>query len=190
MSDTNIHYNSFCFPVQGSENGCGVQVGDMFITAGHVIMESDKPFIFVNGEKLFLDKTRMIACYDEFETGGLDVAIFKVPELSSSLILSSHIPTNGDILKSISFKMSASGYDRIECDVTVGNCREGHYYGATTNVNLKAGSSGSPVIIGNEIVGILCRGNNNDLDEQIDFEFPINFCVFLSSKSLLELINR
>ena len=55
-------------------------------------------------------------------------------------------------------------------------------------MNLKEGSSGSPVLIGNEVAGILIYGNNSGFNYPCDKNFPINFCFFLSSKSIQEVI--
>lgn len=95
---------------------------------------------------------------------------------------------SGMKLKSISFKTSTSGFDLIECDAFVECYKQENYFGALTNTHLKAGCSGGPAIIGNEVVGILTKGNNNGNNEPCNNMLPINFCLFLSSKAIRRII--
>ena len=66
--------------------------------------------------------------------------------------------------------------------------KDGNYYAANTDEQLKPGSSGSPVFLNGEVVGILCAGNYNNDNTPCNTEWPLNLCVFLSSKVILELL--
>lgn len=171
-------------------SGCGTMIDDLFITAGHVIIDGTiNPYIVAKGKKILLDSSRMVYCANEGENGGLDLAIYRIPELRSNLTLWNEIPQIGTILKSASWKLSSLGYERVECDVEVNNFKEDCYFGGNTSLNLKAGSSGSPIMFGDKVAGILCFGNNDGYNNKVNNDFQLNFCVFLSSKAILDKIN-
>ena len=130
--------------------GCGVMVGDMFITAGHVISKCENPRIRWNGKRIALINP-IVFHNDENDSDGYDIAVYSVPNANSPLVLSDVVPEKGD-------------------------------------VQLKSGSSGSPVFLNGEVVGILCAGNCNDDNTPCNTEWPLSLCVFLSSKVILELL--
>ena len=113
---------------------------------------------------------------------------FSMPEVKSELKLYNGVIESGMKLKSISFKTSTSGFDLIECDAFIECYKQENYFGALTNTHLKAGCSGSPAIIGNEVVGVLTKGNNNGNNKPCNNMLPINFCLFLSSKAIHRII--
>ena len=125
---------------------------------------------------------------NEQDASKYDLAVFSMPEVKSELKLYNGVIESGMKLKSISFKTSTSGFDLIECDAFVECYKQENYFGALTNTHLKAGCSGGPAIIGNEVVGILTKGNNNGNNEPCNNMLPINFCLFLSSKAIRRII--
>lgn len=164
--------------------GCGVMVGNMFITAGHVISKCENPSIKLNGKNIPL-MNPIVLRNDENNSEGYDIAVYSIPA-KSPLVLSDVIPEKGDILKSCSWRMLGEEY--VECNAVVNGLKDGNYYAADTDEQLKPGSSGSPVFLNGEIVGILCAGNCNDNNTSCNTEWPLNLCVFLSSKVILELL--
>ena len=72
----------------------------------------------------------------------------------------------------------------------VNGLKDGNYYAAETDEQLKSGSSGGPVFLNGEVVGILCAGNCNDDNTPCNTEWPLNLCVFLSSKVILKLLEK
>ena len=162
--------------------GCGFIISDLFITSGHIIKNAENPSIRVFGEKINLSNPIFFDC-DENNSKMYDLAVFPIPGAISELELYDGKIENGMGLQSISL-------ETVECEVTVANdiFNEGNYFGALTSKNLKEGSSGSPVLIGNKVVGIMTRGNNNGVDEPCEPALPINFCIFLSSLAIKEVI--
>ena len=161
--------------------GCGVMVGDMFITAGHVISKSEKPSIKWNGKNIPLINP-IVFHNDENESESYDIAVYS----NSPLVLSDSVPEKGDVLKSCSWRMLGEEY--VECNAEVNGLKDGNYYAANTDEQLKPGSSGSPVFLNGEVAGILCAGNYKNGNIPCNSELPLNLCVFLSSKVILELL--
>lgn len=165
--------------------GCGVMVGDMFITAGHVISKCENPRIRWNGKRIALINP-IVFHNDENDSDGYDIAVYSVPNANSPLVLSDVVPKKGDVLKSCSWRMLGEEY--VECNTVVNGLKDGNYYASETDEQLKSGSSGSPVFLNGEVVGILCAGNCNDDNTPCNTEWPLSLCVFLSSKVILELL--
>ena len=165
--------------------GCGVMVGDMFITAGHVISNCENPRIRWNGKRIALINP-IVFHNDENDSDGYDIAVYSVPNANSPLVLSDVVPEKGDVLKSCSWRMLGEEY--VECNTVVNGLKDGNYYASETDEQLKSGSSGSPVFLNGEVVGILCAGNCNDDNTPCNTEWPLSLCVFLSSKEILELL--
>ena len=141
--------------------GCGVMVGDMFITAGHVISKCENPRIRWNGKRIALINP-IVFHNDENDSDGYDIAVYSVPNANSPLVLSDVVPEKGDVLKSCSWRMLGEEY--VECNTVVNGLKDG------------------------EVVGILCAGNCNDDNTPCNTEWPLSLCVFLSSKVILELL--
>lgn len=165
--------------------GCGVMVGDMFITAGHVISECENPRIRWNGKRIALINP-IVFHNDENDSDGYDIAVYSVPNANSPLVLSDVVPEKGDVLKSCSWRMLGEEY--VECNTVVNGLKDRNYYASETDEQFKSGSSGSPVFLNGEVVGILCAGNCNDDNTPCNTEWPLSLCVFLSSKVILELL--
>lgn len=179
--------NSLVFPIQSAnyEECCGFFIDHYFITSGHAITDSDNPSILVNG--ITIPLTNPIFFEDNrLESEGYDLAIFDIPSYNSNLELDTEDVLPGMKLKSISFK--SLGTKLIKCDVNVCDYYEGNYFAGLTSVNLKSGSSGSPVLLDNKVVGVMTKGNNNGLDEPCNPNLPINFCLFLSAKAISKVL--
>jgi len=167
--------------------GCGVMVGDMFITAGHVISKSENPSIKWNGKNIPLINP-IVFHNDENDSDSYDIAVHSIPNAKSLLVLSDVVPEKGDVLKSCSWRMLGEEY--VECNAIVNGLKDGNYYAAETDEQLKSGSSGGPIFLNGEVVGILCAGNCNDDNTPCNTEWPLNLCVFLSSKVILKLLEK
>lgn len=165
--------------------GCGVMVGDVFITAGHVISKCENPSIRWNGKRIALINPILLH-NDENDSEGYDIAVYSIPNANSPLALSDIVPQKGEVLKSCSWRRLGDEY--VECNAVVNGLEDGNYYVAETDEQLKPGSSGSPVLLNGEVVGILCAGNCKGDNTPCNAEWPLNLCVFLSSKVILELL--
>ena len=184
-----MNIEHYILPVDCSNHveGCGFIINGHFITSGHIIKEGKSPSIRVFGEKINLSNPVFLEC-DENDSKKYDIAVFPIPRVISGLELHDGKIENGMRLQSISFRKL--GKEIVKCEVTVANdiFNDGNYFGALTSKNLKVGSSGSPVLIGNKVVGIMTKGNNNGVDEPCEPALPINFCIFLSSLAIKEVI--
>lgn len=174
---------NYILPVMNTNyvEGCGFIAENLFITSGHVIKDSENPFINIRGKRIRLSHTKFYEC-DIENVDKFDVAVYELPDVETGFELYDGEIKTGQILDSISFKNL--GETLVQCDVTVGNMFEGNYFSGLTSKNLKAGCSGSPVLLGNKVVGILTQGNNDNFNNPIDKTFPLNFCMFLSTKSI------
>ena len=169
------------------EEGCGFLMGHCFITSAHVIATSKNPYVRIHGKKFSL-KDPVFYEYSRLDPKGYDLAVFYIPEYYGELELYEGTITSGQTLSSRSFRKLGEEY--IECEVTVNDFKEGNYFGGLSSINLKAGCSGSPITIGNKVVGVMTAGNNDDHDSPLDPKLPVNFCVFLSSEAIRKLMEN
>lgn len=186
------------YPIFDTTNktaGSGAMIGDLFITAGHVIKRTPDPHLVVNGRIILFAPSRMLCLADEGKEGGLDLAIYRMPELRSNLTLFDGMLEPKTVLKSISYIPNSDGHEPSECEAEVVDFPLHSYFGATTSAILRNGTSGSPVLTNNMVAGILSLGNVDSEDEngnliQCNENYSLNYCVFLSSKAILDLIKN
>lgn len=200
-------YKKYVFATQDDMNeGCGVLVGDLFVTAGHVV--ADNPFYaIIEGKKYVFDKNDAILyLWNEekaSDKGSVDIAVFKVEGATSPLVFADYIPNIGDCMRSVSYvckegecviedninlldpsanpilKSSTFPYYKInDCNAKVSRII-GNYIECKTDIKLKPGSSGSPLICDDKVIGILHGGQEGT-----------NLCTFLSSKTILDELNK
>ena len=155
--------------------GCGVLVGNSFITAGHVIEESVNPRIKLSDDTIFL--TNPIVFHNDNYAEGYDIAVYNISEANSPLQLASSLPLSGDNLKSCSWRVIPEGNEYLECNAVVKELQEGNYFYCDTDVQLKPGSSGSPVFKEGKVIGILAKGQEGT-----------SLCAFLSAKAILKIL--
>lgn len=177
-------------PIQSSnyEEGCGFFLESYFVTSGHVVNNAEDPSIYISGKSIELLNPIFCGTFDD-GSEGYDLAVYQLPDSIHGLDLYDGDIKAGMELVSISYKMIQSGYDFIESKATVGDIREGNYFSAVTDRNLKPGCSGSPALMENKVVGIMTAGNNNGSDVPVDSKMPLNFCVFLSSEAIRRILN-
>lgn len=167
----------------------GVLVGNYLITAGHVMDTIEDPFVQIDNTNISLDHSRKIIWRNDNDENGYDLAVYHIPEKNSSLKLMTTYPKKGQELDSVSYRMSNNGYDKVKCKMEVNDIC-GNYFTAYSNINLKAGTSGSPVFYNGKVAGILCLGNNSGHDTPYNKDYPLNFCVLLSAKAILRIIKQ
>lgn len=112
----------------------------------------------------------------------MDIVMFPCNDIESPLHLSQHIPPKGEQL--ISFCMH-EGMDLSQLNppcklekvsaITLGKEDNNYFY---CNCEQYGGSSGSPLLRGNEVVGIMHGGNNNGL------------CAFLKAQVIRNIISQ
>ena len=184
-----------CGTKNGESDGCGVLVGDLFITAGHVIEHSMVAHVYIDHKDYELNKEDALYYSfddkDSFDTKASDVAVFKLEGAKPSpLTLAENSPSNDDVLTSVSylhygkknsnatsvFDATIEVYEKLVCKAKVTE-HSNNFFICDMEVQLKPGSSGSPVLNGNRVVGILHGGKDNQ-------------CVFQSTESIFKFINK
>ena len=181
-----------CSDDDDKQVGNGVIIGDLLITAGHVVKDcKDAKFIFnANGTTLKLDSLeKLYECYI-VNPGEYDLAIYRVPGINTPYVLSSKRPVNGQILRSES--IDAYNMKPTICNAEVKGYKEdlGLYFRVDTDKSLVEGCSGSPLFDGNEVYGIIVRGNNDGKGNKNSPDDPLNLCFALSSTAILEVIDK
>ena len=183
----------FVFPtVDDLNDGCGVLVGNLFVTAAHVVQEHDFR-LRVDGKDVCLKKDDAILFKYKQAEDGADIAVFRLEGFNSPLEFDTSTPQTDMLLDSISYEHIVEGspntdnifldesrewYKLIECKATIEEVA-GNFYQCKTSVILKPGSSGSPVFHNGKVFGILHGG-----------QLGTNHCVFQSSSSILTLLRQ
>lgn len=181
-----MDYKKYILPISSHNyyEGCGFFIGDYFITCGHVIEHAEKPFIYISQKQIQLDKPVFFE-YSK-ETSSYDLAVFHIPGINTELSLDEKIIEEGFVAHSVSFRRQ--GEQLVECNVTIGPNSEANYISGLSEIPLKSGCSGSPILIGNQVVGMITGGNNNGDETPCNPNLPLNFCAFLSSKAICDVI--
>ena len=183
----------FVFPtVDDLNDGCGVLVGNLFITSAHVVQEHDF-YLFIDGNNIRLRKEDALLFKYKQAEDGADVAVFRLNGYESPLEFDTSSPQRDMYLDSISYehvvernsnlentflKGTRDWYKLIECQATIDELA-GNFYQCKTTTILKPGSSGSPVFRNGKVFGILHGG-----------QIGTNLCVFQSSCSILQLLRQ
>ncbi|MBP3253841.1 MAG: trypsin-like peptidase domain-containing protein [Prevotella sp.] len=184
---------NYVFPtVDDLNDGCGVLVGNLFVTAAHVVQEHDFR-LWVDGKEVRLKKDDSILFKYKQAEDGADIAVFRLEGFNSPLEFDTSTPQTDMLLDSISYEHIVEGspntdnifldesrdcYKLIECNATIEELA-GNFYQCKTSVILKPGSSGSPVFHNGKVFGILHGG-----------QLGTNHCVFQSSSSILTLLRQ
>ena len=170
----NKDLDKYVIPVFCETGDCGVGFfsGNLFITAGHVIHDNDT-HIYFNGRVYNLKEDKAIKLFvtdpdgdDELQN---DYAIFKFDRVDSPIRLGHYTPQKGKSLTCISFIHDPSMLGTPEGDIVCvkyqGQVSRNvfNFFECKMDVVLHPGSSGSPIMNGNEVLGIL-SGNLSSSD--------------------------
>ncbi len=181
--------------------GCGFFINGYFITAGHVIEELVEPYVIIDNVSYALNNHKYLSIGND--STEFDIAIYNnilIPESNSFELYESHLEEGANLInhsfvqKQIVEKNSPNNghfiYVPITTKATVECPSIDNYFSFYSTVNLKSGCSGSPLLIDNKVVGIIVAGNNKGDDTRIDESKPINYCVALSTKAILQILSR
>ena len=83
----------YVYPILSKDytDGSGVFVGNLFITAGHVIDEAQEPYIISNGVNISLAKDYAILFHNDDTADGYDIAVYQIDrDRKSTRLNSSH----------------------------------------------------------------------------------------------------
>jgi len=171
---------NFVAPIWGeAHDGCGVFVGNRFITAGHVTKYDSFPYYVENGGKRYqLDNSNLLSrCFSEQLTAEPDCgdyAVFSTDGLDSPLQMADYCPQEGQKLLCVYYDTEVTNHPEEGIPsifttseeivqkttfVTVSKDRQGNFFAVESDELLKVGNSGSPLIDADgKVVGILRGG--------------------------------
>ena len=193
-----MDYKKYIFPIDSTTDGSGVLVGNLFITAGHVIKMSVKPAVTIDGKSYTLGDALFLDTNEEKRSDGLDMAIFHLYDVKSPLKLSTEVSSIGNNLLSCSYRHvvigdASTASTNIFCSAikedwvfeerigTIINFYD-NYFDCQFEESLSRGSSGSPILNGDKVYGILYgdkEGKNSS-----------NTVLYLSSKVIVDLLEN
>ena len=164
-------------------DGNGIIIGDIFITAGHVA-DGYSYISFTIGDDFYhFSPTDAILFlqYTERTADGLfdDIAIYRLNKRYNDLSFDTSLPDIGSVLQSISIKhrsaergnitssqrifdkLPIESHELITTKATVCDIK-GNFIFCNMEVALEKGCSGSPLLYNNRVIGILHGGLEDD----------------------------
>lgn len=171
-----LETDKYIVPVFNVDNtdGIGFFVGHYFFTSGHVVA-SGTPFFFIDGKKYLLEKGKALFLKtldgeSTFETG-LDIAVFPIDSVNSSLEFANNLVEVGATLTSLcAFRHYSEEFgeawsiERIPGRVSH---EMGNFFKCDLSRTLHEGSSGSPILLDDKVIGILCGNFPEDPENRI-----------------------
>lgn len=164
-------YSDFIIPIYAAKNeqsfcGTGFVLNNMLITAGHVPHPGDFIFIKVGDEfilKTIYDLIRIARPGAVADDNDPDIAIYHIPGVESPLELATELPSEKDVLTNICWLRTPLGLKQItsECRFfgdSSTDLKDKIFFKFYPNKGLTHGSSGSPLLIGNKVYGMLVIG--------------------------------
>ena len=198
-----MEYSKYIFPIKGALDGTGTLVGNLFITAGHVVVGSKSPSVNIGDDSYNLTAENKIYLDDNKSRSseGYDLAVYKLDGIESPILLSEDIPDKSIELLNISYKHTSvenpeytgSVFDLPRIEKWIPETNHGHvieyydnYFECMMDEELCRGRSGSPILDGNKVVGIL-YGDKDGKDSSKDSSKTV---LFLSSKAILTILKE
>lgn len=199
LSICDMNYKPYIFPIRSTTDGSGVIVGDLFITAGHVIEDGIIPVVVIMGKSYSLDKEKALF-FDvnpSKRSDGYDVAVYRLDGVSSPLKLANAPLSEGKEVLSCSYRHTISGEPGLSSNIFSSKIKENwifeqrkgrivsyydNYFECQFEEPLSQGSSGSPIIDEDKVAGVLYgdkEGKNSS-----------NTILFLSSGVILKKLNE
>ena len=173
-----MELSQYIFPIYsgGTIVGQGFVADGYFVTAAHVVKDFPECFVVLNGKRFDLAKegTAFIGDGDiDHDPLMIDAAAYPFDSIDSPLHLSDFVPQKGDVLENycVHEVMDVSSLNphfnlTMEPAVSTGDDEDNYFF---CHCKRYGGSSGSPLLKGNEVVGVMHGGDDNEL------------CTFLKS---------
>lgn len=165
------NYSDYIVPIYTADNeqsfsGTGFVLNDILITAGHVPHPGDYIFIKVGDKfisRAIYDLIRIVRPGAVADGDNPDIAIYHIPGVESPLELATELPSEKDVLTNICWLKTPLGLKQITSECRLfGNSstdlKDKTFFQFCPNNRLTHGSSGSPLLIGNKVYGMLVIG--------------------------------
>lgn len=168
-----MEVKDYIYPIYSGSTiiGQGFIADGFFITAAHLVVDHPLCYVVIKEAKIELAKTEPIFYLDDddyhHDSQLADVVLFRFDDNDSPLHLSEYSPQRSDILDSICTQevLDLSSLNPpVEHTIVPAHPleeEEGNYF--YCECNRFGGSSGSPLLKGNEVVGIMHGGNDKGL---------------------------
>lgn len=181
-----MELSQYIFPIYsgGTIVGQGFVADGYFITAAHVVKDFSDCFVILNGKRFDLAKEEPAFIGDgdiDHDPLMIDAALYPFNDIDSPLHLSNNVPKAGETLESycvheVMDVNSLNPYFNLTTEPAVINGdKEGNYF--YCHCNRYGGSSGSPLLKSNEVIGIMHGGDDKEL------------CAFLKVGTILNSVN-
>lgn len=147
-----------------SHVGYGFLAEGYFLTAVHILSGNDNCFVNINGKIIEFSKVKpaFVGRGNNNDPNFVDMAFFKFNDIEGGLLVSDYTPQKDEVFESICIKKtkdqktSNSGDEsEIELAYSLGEV-EGNYFHCKCNRH--HGSSGSPLLKDNHVIGIMHGG--------------------------------
>ena len=172
----------YIFPIYsgGTIIGQGFIAEGYFITAAHFVTDFPSCFVSINGERMEL--AQETPAYIGHKMGDiylLDVVVYSCNEIDSPLSLSEYIPQEGEEFDSYCVnEVIDFGSFNLQSELrmvpAIANGEEGNYL--YCNAKQSDVSCGSPLLKGNEVVGVMSGKDRNGL------------CAFLKAEIIRSIL--
>jgi hypothetical protein len=163
-------YKSYILPL--GDEAIAFMAGEKLITAGHAIIEQ-KVNQFYFSQHIYKIDSYIYFRYDDKENqerdgSEIDLAVYESKSERSPLELSAELLNTGQRVECHTLIHKNNSFEYVIVPGVVDQFEENFFSCKMDNAILKEGNSGSPLLIGNKVVGILHGG-----------EPGTNMCVFM-----------
>ncbi|MBQ1724802.1 MAG: trypsin-like peptidase domain-containing protein [Muribaculaceae bacterium] len=161
-------YRHYIIPIYSREHspqswvGTGFLINDHLITAGHVISRYQKYYAWIAGTQVeLLPELWIPTLLPAADKLGYDVAIYPLPGVESPLRLADEDPAKHEHLDLLCWQRTAEGLQQVATTGVVrGECDEDGYFHFATARHITHGSSGSPIMHGDLVYGLVTMGRH------------------------------
>lgn len=193
-----MDYRKYILPIIINDcDGTCVLVGNMLVTAGHVVAGYENASVYIFGKEYKLDmrNVRFIDANPTNRSDRYDLAVFMLDDVESPLVFADELPTEDVELVSYSYNHIVSKVPGTSVGV-FGSLRKesrvlehltgkvlayyDNFFECEMDGELCEGRSGSPLLDGNKVVGILSGDK--------DGKGSSRTVLYLSSKAIVELL--
>lgn len=156
--------NIFAIQYGKKSVGHGFIAEGYFITAVHVLRDNENAFVKIKGNIIEFDKVKpvYVGRGRDNDSDFIDLAYFKINNIEGGFPVLDYIPQKGEVLESCclrKIKETTAGNEEYELDIepayALGESESNYFH---CKCHRFEGSSGSPLIKDNHVIGIMHGG--------------------------------